>query len=183
MKIKDILNNIEFSCQSLNANYDIVDIIYDSRKANIGTMFVCIKGFVTDGHNYASEVYAKGVRVFVAEDELELPHDATVIYVKDTRKFLALASANLFNKPAEKLNTIAITGTKGKTSISFMLKSIYESAGRKVGVIGSTGVYIGDDFYPTANSTPSTRSYFRAWLLTSMVIRGMPLPRAWWTST
>ncbi len=167
MKIKDILNNIEFSCQNLNANDDIIDIIYDSRKADIDTVFVCIKGFVTDGHKYANEVYAKGVRIFVAEDKLELPQDATVIYVKDTRKFLALASDNLFGKPAEQLNTIAITGTKGKTSISFMLKSIYESAGHKVGVIGSTGIYIGDDFYPTANSTPESyllHKYYRQML-------------------
>lgn len=156
MKLNEILKGIDFKCDNFSVDIEIGDIIYDSRKANTNLLFVCITGFVSDGHNYAADVYAKGVRVFAAEKPLNLPADAVVIYVDNTRKFLALASANLFGRPAEKLNTIAITGTKGKTSISFMLKSIYESAGHKVGVIGSTGVYVGDKFYDTANSTPES---------------------------
>ncbi len=156
MKLKEILKDIKFECNSFNENIDINDIIYDSRKADTGLLFVCITGFVSDGHNYAKDVYSSGVRVFAAEKHLDLPDDAIILYVENTRRFLALASANLFGRPAEKLNTIAITGTKGKTSISFMLKSIYESAGHKVGVIGSTGIYIGDEFYDTANSTPES---------------------------
>lgn len=167
MKLLEILQGIDFSCSKTIENSEINDIIYDSRKATNDTIFVCIKGFVSDGHGYAPDVYNKGVRIFVAEDTLNLPNDATIIYVKDTRKFLALASANFFGKPAEKLNTIGITGTKGKTSISFMLKSIYESAGHKVGIMGSTGVYIGDRFYDTANSTPESyliHKYYRQML-------------------
>lgn len=156
MKLNEILNGIDFTCNNYSPEIEINDIIYDSRKAKSNLLFVCITGFVSDGHDYAQQVYSNGVRVFAAEKPLNLPDDAVVIYVDDTRKFLAAASANLFEHPAEKLNTIAITGTKGKTSISFMLKSIYESAGHKVGVIGSTGVYIGDDFFDTANSTPES---------------------------
>lgn len=155
MKLSEILNGIEISC-NYNENTIINDVVYDSRKATENTIFVCISGFQADGHNYAKSAYEKGSRVFAVEKDVSLPDDALIIKVDNTRKFLALASANLFGRPAEKLNTIAITGTKGKTSTSFMLKSIYEAAGHKVGVIGSTGTYIGDEKQDTENSTPES---------------------------
>ena len=156
MKLIDILTNIKYSCGNIDDNLEINDIVYDSRRVATDDLFVCIKGFNFDGHNVAKDLYNKGLRVFAVQQEVALPDDAIVILVEDTRKFLALASANYFGRPAEKLNTIAITGTKGKTSVSFMLKRIYECAGHKVGVIGSTGTYIGDAEYETANSTPES---------------------------
>ncbi len=156
MKLYEILKNTNYKCTEPQLDVTINDVIYDSRIAVSDTIFVCIKGFTKDSHDFVQEVYDKGVRVFAAEREINLPDDAIVVYVEDSRKFLATASANLFGRPAEKMNTIAITGTKGKTSVSFMLKSIYEAAGHKVGVIGSTGVYVGDRFYETANSTPES---------------------------
>lgn len=156
MKLSEIVKNITFSCENFNPEAEIDDIIYDSRLAKENTLFVCIKGFKRDSHEFAQEVYEKGVRVFAVQDTVPLPADAIIIKVDDTRKFLASASASLFGHPANNLNTIAITGTKGKTSVSFMLKSIFEAAGHKVGVMGSTGVYVGDNFYDTANSTPES---------------------------
>ncbi len=167
MYLNEILNGIDFTLTGKFENVNINNIIYDSRKAAPDLLFVCIKGFKSDGHTYAKEVYDKGVRVFAASEVLDLPEDALIIHVEDTRKFLALASANYFGHPAKKLNTVAITGTKGKTSISFMLKSIYEGAGHKVGVVGSTGIYIGDRFYDSANSTPESyllHKYYREML-------------------
>lgn len=156
MELNEILNGIDCNIFGNIENISIEDIVYDSRKAMPDTLFICIKGFRTDGHTYVKDVYEKGVRAFAVCDDVNLPEDAIVIKTDDTRKFLALASANFFEHPSEKLNTIAITGTKGKTSISFMLKSVYEAAGHKVGVIGSTGIYIGDSFYDSANSTPES---------------------------
>lgn len=156
MKLCEILNKIEFQSDDLDLSAEIVDIANDSRKANSGTLFVCISGFQNDGHKFAKGAYDLGCRYFAVEKDVDLPKDAHIIRVEDTRKFLAVSSANLFGNPSEKLNTIAITGTKGKTSVSFMLKSIYEAAGHKVGIIGSTGVYIGDTFYDTVNSTPES---------------------------
>lgn len=167
MKLFEILKDIEYNCTHMDLNIEIKDIIFDSRKAESNTLFVCIKGFNRDSHEFVQEVYDKGVRVFAVQSHVELPDDATIIKVEDTRKFLAISSANLFQRPAEKMNTIGITGTKGKTSVSFMLKNIYEAAGHKVGVIGSTGVYIGDVFYETANSTPESyllHQYYRQML-------------------
>ncbi len=164
MKLYEILDGI--ACETTNAHGDceIKDVVYDSRKAGEDTIFVCITGFQVDGHSFAKDAYNRGTRIFAVEKDIDLPSDATVVKVKDTRKFLAKASANYFGRPAEKLNVIAITGTKGKTSTSFMLKSIYEAAGQKVGVIGSTGTYIGDEQYDTDNSTPESyilHKYFR----------------------
>ena len=156
MKLYDILEHTNINYDRIDIHAEIKDIIYDSRKASQDTMFVCISGFMTDGHKYAKNAYDLGSRVFVAEKEIELPNDAYILYTDDTRKFLATASANFFGRPADKLNTIAITGTKGKTSVSFMLKSIYEAAGHKVGIMGSTGVYIGKKEFETANSTPES---------------------------
>lgn len=164
MKLSEILEGIAFNPVIYNKEAEIEDIVFDSRKAGVDKLFVCIKGFRNDSHELATEIYDKGVRYFAAERELDLPEDATVIKCVNTRKFLALASANFFGIPAKKLNTIGITGTKGKTSVSFMIKSIFEAAGHKVGVIGSTGTYIGDEFYDTVNSTPESyliHKYYR----------------------
>ena len=147
MKLGEILRDIDFKSGYYDSTLKVDDVVYDSRNAREDTLFVCIKGFQVDGHNFAAEAYRRGARIFACEKDITLPGDAVILKVDNTRRLLALASANLFGRPADKLNIIGITGTKGKTSTSFMLKSIYEAAGHKVGVIGSTGVYIGDVRY------------------------------------
>lgn len=156
MKLTKLLENIQYSADNFDGDTEINNICYDSRKAKPGDLFVCIKGYQSDGHKYAKSAYNNGVRVFAVEKVLDLPSDATLIYVDDTRKFLALVSAAYFDYPAKKLKTVAITGTKGKTSISFMLKNLLENAGIKTGVIGTTGIYYGDVAVKTDNSTPES---------------------------
>ena len=166
MLLNELLNGIEYTFTG-NLNVEIEDIVYDSRIARENTAFVCIVGFQLDGHNYAKDAYEKGVRVFIAQKELDLPEDATVIITADNRKTLALMSANLFGHPAKKLFTVGITGTKGKTSISYMLKSVLEKAGEKVGIIGTTGIIYGDKTVKTNNSTPESyiiHKYYREML-------------------
>ena len=104
MKLSEILNGIEIS-SDYDSDLIINDVVYDSRKATENTLFVCISGFQADGHNYAESAYSKGSRVFAVEKDITLPDDAIILKVVNTRKFLALASANLFGRPAEKLNT------------------------------------------------------------------------------
>ncbi|MDD4125609.1 MAG: Mur ligase family protein, partial [Eubacteriales bacterium] len=143
---------------------EIKDLCYDSRNAGEGMMFVCLKGFEDDGHKYARNAYDRGCRVFCAQDEIFLPADTVIFKHADTRKFLALASANFFGHPSRELLTIAITGTKGKTSTSFMISSVLSTAGRKVGLIGTIGTIIGDKIYKSDNSTPESyliHKYFR----------------------
>ncbi|MBE6678325.1 MAG: UDP-N-acetylmuramoyl-L-alanyl-D-glutamate--2,6-diaminopimelate ligase [Ruminococcaceae bacterium] len=161
MKLSDILCDIEFTADNYIPDVEISNICYDSRKAKAGDAFICIKGYQSDGHKYAKSAYDSGVRVFVVEKVLDLPKDATVIYVNNSRIALAKASAAFFSYPAEKLCTVAITGTKGKTSVSFMLKSIFEKAGIKTGVIGTTGIYYDDVAIKTENSTPESYEIHR----------------------
>lgn len=161
MRLNDILLNIKFTADNYDPDLVITGICYDSRKATSGDIFVCIKGYQSDGHKFAKNAYNNGVRVFAVEKVLDLPEDATVIYVENTRSFLANASAAFFCFPAKKLTTIAITGTKGKTSVSYMLKSIFEKAGISTGIMGTTGIYYDDVAIKTENSTPESYEIHR----------------------
>ena len=131
-------------------------MIYDSRKAQKDGLFVCIKGAVSDGHSYAAEVAQKGVSVLVVQDPVQVPEEVTVIQVEDTRYALACISAAWFGHPAEKLKTIGITGTKGKTTTTYLIKSILENAGHKTGLIGTIETIIGEEKIPSANTTPES---------------------------
>lgn len=139
---------------------DLSDLVYDTRKPMDGSsMFVCLRGAKFDGHAFASRAYEQGVRMFAAEEAPDLPdggRDALVVLCPSTRKFLAQASAALFGYPCRELTVVGITGTKGKTSTSFMIRSILESSGIPCGVIGSTGIYYGDVFRETVNTTPES---------------------------
>ena len=109
-------------------------------------MFVCIPGAVVDGHKFAGAAAAAGARVLLVEKEVELPEsvEVTVIRVADTHYAMAFVSAAFFGYPAEEMKTIGITGTKGKTTTTYLVKSILEQAGRKVGLIGTIEIIIGD---------------------------------------
>ena len=102
------------------------------------------------------DVIAKGAKTLVVEDDVKAPSDVTVVKVKDTRYAMAFISAAYFGHPAEKLKTIGITGTKGKTTTTYMVKSILENAGYKVGLIGTIEAIIGDEVIPAANTTPES---------------------------
>ncbi len=161
MKLSKLLEKITYTSDGLNPDTEIEGICFDSRKAKAGDLFVCISGYQSDGHKFAKNAYNSGVRVFAVEKIVDLPSDAALICVDNTREFLALASAAFFGYPAEKLTTVAITGTKGKTSISFMLKTVLENAGIKTGLIGTTGIYYGDTVISSENSTPESYDIHR----------------------
>lgn len=156
MKLKALLNGITYTLLQGSIETEISDIIYDSRKVKEGTAFVCLKGYNVDGHKFAADAVKKGSSAVIVSDETELPADVTVIKVENTRKCLAYMSANLFNNPAKELTTIAITGTKGKTTTVAMIKRILECAGIKSGTIGTLGIIIGDKQFKTDNTTPES---------------------------
>ena len=156
MKLSKILENIEFISINGYTDADITDLVYDSRKAVPGSLFVCLKGAKSDGHVYASEVVSKGSIALIVEDDVDVPDNVTVIKVKDARTALALCSANWFEHPLNSLTLVGITGTKGKTTTSHMIKSILEADGKKVGMVGTMGAYIGDIKIPTRNTTPES---------------------------
>lgn len=155
MLLSEIIKGIDFDSDCF-VDSDIKDIVYDSRKAEEQTAFVCLCGARFDGHEYASKAYNSGCRCFFVERKLELPEDAIQIIVENTRAVLARISANFFDHPTKKLKVIGITGTKGKTSTAHLVKALLESAGIKCGIIGTVGAYYDDIEIPTVNTTPES---------------------------
>lgn len=141
---------------------DIVSICYDSRKAVKNSLFVAIKGFNTDGHKYVMEAIARGVSVIVIEDDSNISNDylvhqnVTKILVHNSRKALAILSKNFYKNPSNNIKVIGITGTNGKTSTTFIVKSILEAAGFKVGLIGTIKNLIGSEELSADMTTPES---------------------------
>ena len=159
MKVSEICKEMEYTCLQGSMDTEVSDIIYDSRKIEQGTMFVCMVGAVTDGHKYIPDAIEKGAAAIVverAEEAANIPDNITVIQVPLARKALAYMSAAFFGYPARKLITIGLTGTKGKTTTTYMVKSVLEAAGKKVGLIGTIGALVGDKMLPTKNTTPES---------------------------
>ena len=156
MKIKEWLEGMDYHFLQGNPETDVEEVVYDSRKAKAGAVFVCMKGANVDSHDFCRQVYEAGVRVFVTEHPVELPEDASVIQVENGRRALALLSAARFGHPASMMITIGVTGTKGKTTTTHMIRAILEAAGEKVGMIGTNGVYFGGVAEPTRNTTPES---------------------------
>lgn len=159
MLLKDILLGI---CDYTGDEF-IEDIVYNSKYAQNGTLFVALRGALSDGHKYIKDAYEKGVRVFVVEDD-SMAHayvDATFIKVNDTRKALATMSRNFFNKPDEDITMIAITGTKGKTTTANIIYEALKKMGAKPGIIGTNGVFYADKDEAVDNTTPESYEVYR----------------------
>ncbi|MFV0529226.1 MAG: UDP-N-acetylmuramoyl-L-alanyl-D-glutamate--2,6-diaminopimelate ligase [Lachnospiraceae bacterium] len=156
MKVAALVERIEFTCIQGDLNREISDISNDSRTIKKDSLFFCICGAVSDGHAFIEEVVAKGAAVLVVEEETEVPPEVTVIKVADSRYAMACMSAAYFGYPAEKLKVIGITGTKGKTTTTYMAKSILENAGYKVGLIGTIETIIGTEVIPATTTTPES---------------------------
>ena len=124
MKIKQLLENTEDELLAGNIDTEITTLVYDSRKVQAGSVFVCISGSVRDAHDFIPDVIEKGAAAVIVEHEVEMDPAVTYIKVKDSRLALANMAAAYFGYPAEKLKTIGITGTKGKTTTTYMVKSI-----------------------------------------------------------
>lgn len=156
MKLNQLLERLEYQVAQGSDEIEVTTLINDSRKVEKGSVFVCISGAVSDGHKYIPDVAEKGAAAVVVERDVEAPENMTVIRVEDTRYALALMSAAYFGYPAEKLKVIGITGTKGKTTTTYMIKSILDSVGYKVGLIGTIEAIIGEKRIPAANTTPES---------------------------
>lgn len=156
MKLTKLLERLEYTCLQGEIDKEISGIVNDSRKVTEGSLFFCIKGAVSDGHTYASDVAQKGAAAIIVQEPVEVPESVTVIQVADSRYAMALVAAAWYEYPAEKLHVIGITGTKGKTTTTYMIRSILEAAGHKVGLIGTIEAIIGDRVIPACNTTPES---------------------------
>ncbi len=176
MKLTKLLEHT--SCHFLKGNgeAEITAVVNDSRKAVEGSLFMAIVGAVTDGHSYLKNVIEQGCRAVLIQkgailpEGLEWPENMVVVETDDTRYAMAMISAAWFDYPAEKLKMIGITGTKGKTTTTYMVKSILENAGYKVGLIGTIEIIIGDKHIHAEHTTPE--SYTLQSYLKEMVEEG-----------
>ena len=163
---KALIEKLEYKCLRGNVDVSVTEVVYDSRKIEKGCMFVCVQGANFDGHSKAYEAAEKGASVLIVEKEVELPSDAqiTVIQVESTRYAMAFIAAAYYGNPGDKLKVIGVTGTKGKTTTTYLVKSILEHAGYKVGLIGTIEAIIGDQHIPAHNTTPESyvlQEYFK----------------------
>lgn len=156
MILKEWLSELKYELLQGDLSAEAEEVVYDSRKATSQAVFVCMKGANVDSHRFVPEVIAKGTGILVVEDEVEAPPHVTVLKVENGRNALSLLSAARFGYPARSMVTIGVTGTKGKTTTTYMIKSILEAAGEKVGLIGTNGAIIGKNYYATRNTTPES---------------------------
>lgn len=160
MVLAALLEKLEYELVSGSEDMQIENVVYDSRKVTEGSLFICIEGGTADGHTFIPDVVKKGAKALIVTKDVSglLPADAdvTVIRVKDCRYALAFVSAAYFGHPAEKLKVIGITGTKGKTTTTYLVKSILEHAGHKVGLVGTIEAVIGQEHIPANNTTPES---------------------------
>lgn len=155
-RLDKLLERLDYTVVQGSTEIEVTELAYDSRKVMPGCLFVCIKGTAVDGHTFVQEVAEHGAAAILVQEDVEAPENVTVIKVKDSRYGLALLSCAWFHYPAEKLKVIGVTGTKGKTTTTYMVKSILENAGYKVGLIGTIEAIIGDKVIPANNTTPES---------------------------
>jgi len=162
MELKKILVGLEGIKAKGNLDLDITGIESNSKNVKEGYMFVAIKGFSTDGHEFVENAIQNGAIVVMVQEgcdlkALNIPDNVTIIMLPDTRRGLAIASSNFYGDPTSKLKLIGVTGTKGKTTTTFMIKEILEKAGKKVGLIGTIATYInGKKIKDSDRTTPES---------------------------
>jgi len=160
MLLGDLIKGLPVQLANGSADREINEIVSDSRKAGAKKLFAafpCINSESADGHDFIPDAYERGCRVFLVDrvpQEFSDKGDATFLLSENTRHATALLSRRFFGTPEDRLKLIALTGTKGKTTMSFMLKDIFEKAGKSIGLIGSNGVIYKDVVKHLPNTTP-----------------------------
>lgn len=158
MKLTELLQNTELN-EPISQDVDVTNIAYDSRRVTPGGLFVCIKGYVTDGHKYVESAKQNGAVAILAQDKIS-PCGLPIIYVKNTRKALAQVAATFYGHPENKLKLIAVTGTNGKTTVTTLIKSVLEYHGKTVGLIGTNENQIAGRTLPAERTTPESLELF-----------------------
>ena len=162
MKLKEILIGLENLKLKGDLELEISGIESNSKNIKEGYMFVAIKGFAVDGHKYIQNAIENGATAIMIEEgcdlkEIQIPNSITIVMAKDTREALAISSSNFYHNPSKKFKLIGVTGTKGKTTTTFMIKEILEKAGKRVGLIGTIATYInGKKLKESDRTTPES---------------------------
>ncbi|MGN0496815.1 MAG: UDP-N-acetylmuramoyl-L-alanyl-D-glutamate--2,6-diaminopimelate ligase [Lachnospiraceae bacterium] len=157
MLLDELVKNMEYELVQGSLNTEVLDVQNDSRRIFKGSLFFCITGAVSDGHTYIEEVVKKGASVLVVEKDVDIADkNVTIVKVKSTRYAMGIMSSAFYDYPSDKLTVIGITGTKGKTTTTYMIKSMLEKAGHRCGLIGTIEIIVGDNVTPANNTTPES---------------------------
>lgn len=155
MKLNQAIENLEILNSKGILDIEITNIQYDSRKVTEGTLFMCIKGFNSDGHKYIQSAIEKGAKAFLVQEDIDID-GYTFIKVEDTRKSMATVADNFYNHPSRKFGVVGVTGTNGKTSITTFLSEILNLNEKKVGLIGTIKIFDGNEEVESNTTTPES---------------------------
>ncbi|MGL4736833.1 MAG: UDP-N-acetylmuramoyl-L-alanyl-D-glutamate--2,6-diaminopimelate ligase [Cellulosilyticaceae bacterium] len=157
MILRDLLTGIDYELVQGNINQQVDAMLYDSRMKLVNGIFIAIEGFKVDGHKYIDAAIANGAKVVLVQKDVQINNpEITVIKVSDTRRVMAAIANNFYDTPSQKLDLVGVTGTNGKTSITFLLGQILEAYGKKIGIIGTIENRIGDMILKSEHTTPES---------------------------
>ena len=171
MILSQLLQSLEYTLLQGSLDTEVTEVENDSRKVQPGTLFFCIAGSVRDGHDFAQEVAEKGAAVLIVEHPVEVPEHVTVIQVPSSRYAMGVLSSVFYGEPSKKMTVIGITGTKGKTTTTYMIQSMLEQTGHKTGLIGTIEIIDGERHIPAMNTTPESLVLQRT--MRDMVAQGL----------
>jgi len=154
--VRDLLKDVEPINIAGNYSGNVPTICYDSRQCEKNSLFVAIPGLKVDGHHYITEAVARGARFIVYERDYLPPSGITAIKVRDSRRVLGILGRNLYKDPSAGMCLIGVTGTNGKTTVTYLLESILKAAGFKVGVLGTVNYRFNQKVLPAPNTTPES---------------------------
>lgn len=171
MQLEEMLLDLKYEILQGDLNIEVQEIENDSRKVKQGVLFFCIAGSVRDGHDFAKEVAEKGACALIVEKAVEVPESVTVIMVDNSRYAMGMISSRFYGEPSKKMTVIGITGTKGKTTTSYMIQNMLLKTGHKTGLIGTIEIIDGKEHIPASNTTPESLTLQR--ILRDMVQNGV----------
>ncbi|WP_424769073.1 UDP-N-acetylmuramoyl-L-alanyl-D-glutamate--2,6-diaminopimelate ligase [Paenibacillus sp. sgz302251] len=156
MLLTDVIKDLSYKLVQGELHREVQAIAYDSRIVEENGLFVAISGFSADGHQFIDKAVALGAKTIIVEKDVTVSPEITVLRVADTRKALARVASNFYHRPTEQMNLIGITGTNGKTSTTYFIKSIFEQTNTSIGIIGTIGTVIGEKVIQNKNTTPES---------------------------
>ena len=157
MRLSVLLEGLTYEVVQGNTEVEVRGIKNDSRRVQPGDLFFCISGAVSDGHKYAQDVAAKGASVIVCEKDVQVPETVTVVRVESSRYAMGNISSAFYGKPSEQMTVIGLTGTKGKTTTTYMIREMLERAGIKTGLVGTIEILDGANQIPAETTTPESK--------------------------
>lgn len=170
MLLEQIIKRCNINSVSGPVNPEIEQIVFDSRKARVNTMFVAVRGTQVDGHKFINQVIESGCKCVVVEEHVSVPNDVTVLVVSNTSEALGLMASSFFDNPSDKLKLVGITGTNGKTTTATLLHKVFTNLGYKVGLLSTVVNKIGQEEVPSTHTTPDPVSLNA--LLSEMINQG-----------